>query len=160
MNHRQIKDLIRKTLKRMNMWSEDAEELVYLTGLVESGYKYIYQLGSGIARSFYQVEAFTAKDSLDNYLSYRKDKLGDFAVALQRSPEELLDMSEKDLQELLWHDMAAGIAFCRIKYRRVPEAIPGDLEGMARYWKKYYNTEHGAGTVKHFLDMAAEREDK
>lgn len=160
MNHRQVRKLIRKTLKKMNMWSEDAEELVFLTGLVESGYKYITQIGSGIARSFFQVEAFTAKDSIDNYLSYRKAVLGDFAFAIQRSSEDIMSMSEEDFRELLWHDIAAGIAFCRIKYRRVPKAIPSDLNGLAKYWKDYYNTEKGAGTVKHFLDMEESRQDK
>ena len=65
MNHKQIKKLIDTTLRRMHMWSEEAVELVFLTGLVESGYDYIYQIGSGIARSFWQVESFTAKDCVD-----------------------------------------------------------------------------------------------
>ena len=65
MNHKQIKELIRHTLKKLGMWSEQAEELVFLTGLVESGYRYISQIGSGIARSFWQVESATAKDSID-----------------------------------------------------------------------------------------------
>ena len=74
MNHKQIRELIRDTLKKLDMWSEQAEELVFLTGLVESGYRYISQIGSGIARSFWQVESATAKDSIDNYLSFRKSK--------------------------------------------------------------------------------------
>lgn len=160
MNQKQIRYLIHETLKKMGMWSEQAEELVFLTGLVESGYKYIYQIGSGIARSFWQVEAATAKDCLDNYLIYRKNHLNNFCKAIQKRPDDILGMTEGDLRELLWHDIAAGITFCRIKYRRVPSPLPDDLEGMGKYWKKFYNTEHGAGTVSHFLEIAEKRKDK
>ena len=65
MNHKQIRDLIKDTLQKIGMWSQESEELVFLTGMVESGYDYIYQIGSGIARSFWQVESATAKDCIE-----------------------------------------------------------------------------------------------
>jgi|TARA_R100001530_G_C4303971_1_gene151221 hypothetical protein len=160
MNHKQIKKLIDTTLKKMHMWSEEAVELVFLTGLVESGYDYIYQIGSGIARSFWQVESFTAKDCVDNYLVFRNRTFTDVASALQRDVKEVKEMSQEDLHELLWHDIVAGIVFCRLKYRRVPTPIPNDIEGLARYWKDHYNTESGAGTISHFLEMSETRKDK
>ena len=42
---------------------------------------------------------------------------------------------------------------CRVHYYRVSEALPeeNDIEGMARYWKKYYNTPLGAGTEEEFI---------
>ena len=41
----------------------------------------------------------------------------------------------------------------RIHYLRVPEKLPeaNDVEGLARYWKKYYNTSAGKGTEKDFM---------
>ena len=75
-------------------------------------------------------------------------------------PDRLLDLTDEGLKHLLWGNMFAGIIFCRIKYWRVPKKIPMDLEGMADYWKKYYNTEGGAGTVAHFLEKAEKRKDK
>ena len=140
MNHRQIKKLIETTLKKMDMWSEEAVELVFLTGLVESGYKYISQIGSGIARSFWQVEVATAKDCIDNYLIYRQDVLKSFGEAVHRKPSEILAWTEEELHELIWHDMALGIAFCRIKYRRVPKRLPKTLDECASQWKEFYNT--------------------
>jgi len=32
-----------------------------------------------------------------------------------------------------------------------PGMIPSDLKGQAAYWKKYYNTTSGAGTVEEFI---------
>ena len=160
MNHTQIRELIRHVLKKMNMWSEDAEELVFLTGLAESGYKYVSQIGSGIARSFFQVESATAKDCIDNYLVYRKDVLISFADAINRRPEEVLGYEEEELKELLWHDIAAGIAFCRIVYRRVPKPLPPSLEECAQQWKEHYNTKHGSGTISHFISLAEKRKDQ
>ena len=160
MNHKQIIKLIDDVLWKMGMHSEDAVELVFLTGLVESGYKYISQIGSGVARSFWQVEAATAKDCIDNYLIYRDNTFNKCASAMQRKSQELVDMSENELQELLWHDMSAGIVFCRIKYRRDRKPIPKDIDGLARYWKRVYNTELGAGTLEHFHSMSLKRKDK
>mgnify|MGYP003150412470 FL=1 len=160
MNHKQIRELIKDTLEKIGMWSKEAEELVFLTGLVESGYDYISQIGSGIARSFWQVESATAKDSVDNYLGYRRSKLERVSSVMHIAPDILLEMSDEDLKNLLWGNIVAGIIFCRIKYWRVPKKIPLDLEGMAQYWKSYYNTEGGAGTVTHFLEKEDKRKDK
>ena len=160
MNHKQIRKLIKDTLQKIGMWSQEAEELVFLTGLVESGYDYISQIGSGVARSFWQVESATAQDCVDNYLGYRRSKLERVSGVMHISPDALLEMSDKDLKHFLWGNIIAGIIFCRIKYWRVPKKIPLDLEGMAKYWKSYYNTERGAGTVTHFLELEKIRKDK
>ena len=160
MNQRQIYKLIDDVLWKMGMHSKEAVELVFLTGLVESGYKYISQIGSDIARSFWQVEVATAKDCVDNYLVYRQDVLKSFGEAVHRKPSEILAWTEEELHELMWHDMALGIAFCRIKYRRDPNPIPTDMKEIAHYWKNVYNTKSGAGTVEHFLSMTEKRKDK
>ena len=56
-----------------------------------------------------------------------------------------------DLVDQLKGNLYYAVAMCRIHYYRVSEALPNDLEGMARYWKKYYNTELGKGTVEEFI---------
>ncbi|KAL9658426.1 hypothetical protein ABK040_005970 [Willaertia magna] len=45
----------------------------------------------------------------------------------------------------------SGIA-ARLKLLLNPRAIPTTLEGQAQYWKSYYNTDSGAGTVQYFID--------
>lgn len=56
--------------------------------------------------------------------------------------------SEKELIT----NLAYATAMARVFYRRVKEALPAadDLDGMGRYWKKYYNTPLGRGTVEEF----------
>ncbi len=39
----------------------------------------------------------------------------------------------------------------RLKYKRIPEAIPSDVEGRAHYWKEHYNTFAGKGTVDEYI---------
>jgi len=56
------------------------------------------------------------------------------------------------LQEnLLWQD-AFPIMLCRLYYYSKRGAIPKDLRGRAEYWKKYYNTKFGAGTVEKYIE--------
>jgi hypothetical protein len=40
----------------------------------------------------------------------------------------------------------------RVHYLRRPEPIPTDLTGQAEYWKKWYNTYLGAGTVEEYIE--------
>jgi hypothetical protein len=140
------------------MWSEDAEELVFLTGIVESGYDYISQIGSGIAKSFFQVEPATAFDAINSYLVYRDSKMQRVADCMMIDPMVLRAMDDIELEELLWGNIYAGIVFCRLKYWRIPKPIPKDLEGKAKYWLKYYNA-GGKGTISHFMEMAETRKD-
>lgn len=44
--------------------------------------------------------------------------------------------------------------FCRLKYRLIPAAIPSTVEGRAEYWKRYYNTVAGKGTVDEYIANA------
>ena len=54
-----------------------------------------------------------------------------------------LKTSWKDLRKPFYSGLAAALYISNI-----PEAIPADVEGQAKYWKKYYNT---SGKVEHFL---------
>ena len=31
--------------------------------------------------------------------------------------------------------------------------MPTSVEGQANYWKKYYNSELGAGSVEHYIEL-------
>ena len=50
------------------------------------------------------------------------------------------------------HDPLLSLILCRLHYKRVPARFPDDLIGRAKYWKEYYNTVAGKGTVHHYLD--------
>ena len=140
-----IKDIIDWTLKYLDMYSEDAADLVFKTGMAETGYKAIKQYGGGPALGFWQVEPATINDTIENYVKYRS-KLEKLLISLgyDETHSEIRVMSNIALQ----------VAFCRLKYRRDKNALPkwNDLEGQSNYWKRVYNTELGKGTIQHFVD--------
>lgn len=44
-----------------------------------------------------------------------------------------------------------GCLFARLHYLRISEPVPDTVMAQAAYWKKYYNTVAGAGTVAQYL---------
>jgi len=58
------------------------------------------------------------------------------------------DAEWEDLTDPLHSAIAA-----RLLLSNVPGAIPAEKTKRADYWKKHYNSELGAGTVKHYLDL-------
>ncbi len=106
---------------------------------------WLVQLDNGPAKGIFQMEPDTYYDIQKNYLFYRSD-LSDLVgdLCCFRGLEE---------EVVLAGNMFYAAAMCRVHYRRVPEAMPasGDVEGLARYWKKYYNTALGKGTVEEFI---------
>ena len=49
----------------------------------------------------------------------------------------------------LVRNLAYATAICRVRYARVPGALPAahDIDGLAAYWKAHYNTALGKGTA-------------
>ena len=68
LNEPQVKDLIKRVMESMDLYSPEALDLVYKTGKVESGYKYIRQI-KGPARGLFQCESWVAVDICKNYLA-------------------------------------------------------------------------------------------
>ena len=139
-----IKKIIKWTLKYLNMDSEDARDLVYKTGMAESGYRALEGYGNNPAIGFWQVEPFTMNDTVENYINYRPElKIKIYALGYDDIDSELRLMS----------NMALQVAFCRLKYRRDRYALPGrdNIEAKSKYLKMVYNSEKGRGTVEHFI---------
>lgn len=124
------------------MYSKDVEDLIIATGNAESGFRALEQ-NKGPAVGFFQIEPDTIDDVLDNYARYRP-------TVMQVLLEYGMIQGEEHFSVM--SNIALQVAFCRLCYRRVPDPIPNNLNDMAKYWKKFYNTEKGKGTVKHFLD--------
>jgi len=64
-----------------------------------------------------------------------------------------IDIDRVEHTDLRWSPLLS-LVFARLKYRLVPSAIPSTLEGRAAYWKKWYNSELGAGTPQHYIESA------
>ena len=149
----QVQKLIARVLRKMNMYSADAVQLVYRTGLVESNYKYIRQI-KGPARGFYQIEPgmTCCMDICINYLRFRKKLLKIVSDICHLDEKYFLEPKEDEWSDILESSIVAGIVMCRLKYRRCPKPLPkkDDIIGQSRYWKKYFNSSLGAGTPEKF----------
>jgi len=136
-----VKPIIHKVLTDLNMHSEEACDLVYRTGMAESGYRALAQMG-GPAISYWQVEPDTINDVIENYLYYRQPLMDKLVK---------MGLDESDPNWSVMTNIAVAIAMCRLKYRRDSEPIPKNLKQQAQYWKRVYNSELGKGTIEHFI---------
>lgn len=151
-NKSQIKDIIQDTLKKIDLYSKEAEHFIYNTGLVESRYEYLKQI-KGPARGMWQCEPWVAVDICKNYLKYREPLMKKVAKACKLEWYFFLEPTEEDWEHILTTNISAQIAICRLHYRRVPKPLPKTIEEQASQWKMYYNTSKGKGTVEKFIDM-------
>jgi hypothetical protein len=137
--------IVRPTLQSMDAWSEAAENLLMGTAMQESHLTYLKQLGGGPALGVYQMEPATCGDIWDNYLHHRSE--------LRSIVSKFQATWKGDDSELVWN-LTYATAMCRVHYLRVSEALPDalDILGLASYWKSYYNTPLGAGTVNEFIE--------
>jgi len=147
--------IIRETLQKIDMWKLRWENLLLYTGMVESGFREVIQgyTNKGTARSFWQVEPNTAKDNILNFI--------DFNPALESKIEKACGIKPlpKDKDRLKWIltvNEAFAICMAIIWYHRITivtnKRIPDDKEGLAKFWKQYYNTNQGAGTKEDFIN--------
>jgi len=139
-----IKKIIKYVLGKINMDSEEARAMIFATGKAESGFRALEQMG-GPAVGFFQVEPATIQDVWDNYVFYRPEIKTDLYA---------LGFDEEDMKHSVMSNIGLQVAFARLQYRRFKDPLPGaqDMQGQAKYWKKFYNTELGRGTIEHFLE--------
>jgi hypothetical protein len=147
MNAKQLRELIvAPTLKDMGMWSPSAENLIMGTAAQESHLgHYLKQVGKGPALGVYQCEPFTHADIV-NYIDRGvKVKFGRII------PGDLMPKGVDNYR--LVYDLRYATMIARIHYYRKSEPLPAadDVEGLARYWKIWYNSVKGKGTVAEFV---------
>lgn len=70
----------------------------------------------------------------------------------EKIENELGIEGENVTHEMLAYSPLLALLWARLFLRLIPEEFPVDQEGRARYWKKYYNTSAGKGTVDEYLD--------
>jgi len=134
----ELTSYIRATLMPHGLWSQSAENLLLGTCAQESNMgKYVVQMGGGPAIGVFQMEPATYKTILNECDILRKKPI--------RLPLNC---------NVLIYDMSAAIMATRLKYCMVPKALPdaNRIYELAEYWKKYYNTELGKGTISEFME--------
>lgn len=146
MNANQLRTfVIRPVLEHLDLWSQAAENLILGTAAQESGCgEYLAQLGGGPALGIYQMEPATHDDILQNFVRFKPALAARLAELKANYPIE---------EDQLVSNLAYATAMCRLHYLRVKEPLPDadNVDNMARYWKKYYNTELGKGKVEEFI---------
>ena len=141
-----LEHIIRPVLKDLDLWSPQAERLVLGTACKESECgRWLVQLGGGPALGIYQMEPATHNDIWENFLVF-PGKTDLRNVVKKYMPQLWTE------QQLLIGNLYYATALCRIHYLRVPEPIPDDLPRQAAYWKRFYNSEKGAGTVQEYIE--------
>jgi hypothetical protein len=139
--------IIDPTLKKMKLYSEVASNLLLGTALQESRLHHLKQI-RGPALGLYQVEPTTHHDLYVNYINNKPH----VAVRLDQINFRALwnNWDNWPSDELLITNLEYATAICRLIYFRRPEPLPsdpGDIQGLAEYWKRHYNTNSGAGTA-------------
>lgn len=140
-----LKHVVRPVLRHLGLGGGRAEALVLGTAAQESKCGlWLVQLNNGPAQGIYQMEPATHDDLWNNYIQHRPQLAAKVNYYRCRWGNGL------GAEEMVGNIYYAT-AMCRIHYLRVPEALPHDLVGQAEYWKKYWNTHLGAGTVEEYL---------
>ncbi len=144
MDSSQLSDcIINPVLRILELDAPPAPQLILGTAAVESQMgRYIKQI-NGPALSLYQIEPATRDDLFTHFLPAHPKLLATVNwLKIPHFPNQLPG------------NLYYATAICRLIYYRVPEALPepGDIEGLAKYWKKYYNTHLGKGTEAKFME--------
>jgi hypothetical protein len=64
---------------------------------------------------------------------------------------DMLSNSSSPINNIIGN-LPYAVAMVRIYYSKVPEPLPPNtVSGLARYWKQWYNTPAGSGTVQQFI---------
>jgi len=104
----------------------------------------------------WQVEPGSVAASLA-YLRQRPDVLARATHWLFADPHAPLAWPDLiPMDALLWalrldDNDKIGVLFARLHYFRVNDPIPDSLADQAAYWKRWYNTPAGSGTVGEYL---------
>jgi len=144
-NEKQLREeIIRPGLDLLNLNSKAAEELLVLTACVETDAgSYVKQI-QGPGLGLFSIEPATHDDIWKRYLQTRLREV--YKIL------EAINMTTQPQAYMLKYNLLYSVLMARVFYLRFREPLPehDDIIGLAEYWKKYFNTKLGRGTV----DMA------
>lgn len=133
--------------ERFKATQDQAVRLLAMIAAHEShGGVYVKQV-QGIALGIYQMEPATFHDLLD-YLRRKVKESPDFEALYTRLAEGGFN------EDRLMYDLRFATIMARIFLWRISEPLPDkdDVDAMAAYAKKYWNTYKGKATQEHYKD--------
>jgi len=119
-----------------------AHLLLYETAKAETGLGQIEDKTIGAGIGICQFDKFPFNDLKKRSLKYKDKILKDLGV----------DITLVEWEHLRYNSFLS-LLFCRLQYKPFSEEIPKDKVSRAGYWKRYYNTVAGKGTIEHYLKM-------
>jgi len=139
--------IIKPYLEFLGLHSGSAENLVLGTIAVESNLGFYLHQVDGIAYGICQMEPNTHHDIWHFFLSQKK------RLVLKNKIFAYFNLTTRPAPEKMIYDLRYAVVMCRLRYLMVEEQLPAssDVEKLAKYWKKYYNTRLGSGTVDKFI---------
>lgn len=146
-------DVIKPTLLRLNevekgYYSDNAVSLLVGTCAHESHMGRWLRQVNGPALGIYQMEPATHRSLWEHYLRFRPDVAN---VIRQMCSQMYVTSAIPDHRELV-HNLMYATAMARVRYRMVKPSIPDTIRGQAEYWKQWYNTPQGKGTVEKYME--------
>jgi len=145
-NNQLRNEIIKPCLDVICRWSKEAEELLVLTCAHESlGGTFIKQVG-GEALGIYQMEPASHGDLWNIYMPKKMIELYKILSFMQ--------VSYRPPAIFLKYNVAYATFMARMFYLRINEPLPkhDDVEGLANYYKKYWNTPSGKAKVSDVID--------
>jgi hypothetical protein len=137
--------IIKPALQVSNLHSQAAEILVYGTGMVESEYQYICQIGypADGGLGYFQMEPSDFKDLCKWLNAFPQQQVKNNILSCCYYTSMPIDPA------VLMSNIKLAALLCRAHYLRIPERLPSanDAHGMAVYHKKYYNSMLGDADV-------------
>lgn len=122
-------------------WNSQAALILLLgTAVHESdAAAYLAQTDGGPALGAWQMEPFTHDDCWQNFLNYQPG----LAASVRQFQVQGAGA------EQMAYNMAYACAMARVKYMRAQPPLPAadDFEGMAAYYKQFYNSDLGAAVL-------------
>lgn len=159
-DHHQFRELvIQPSLNIIDMYSEDAEELLIFTCANESfGCTYLKQI-KGPALGPYGCEEPTYIDTCKNklYLNSINTDYSYIFTPLGRTVNSFLGwfyIHEIPPFKFLSTNLSYATIICRLDYSKEKEPLPSknDEVAMFNYYKKYYNSYLGKATEKESIE--------
>lgn len=145
MRHEDLREyVIRPVLEDMKMHTEAAENILVMIAAHESHMGTYLKQTKGPACGIYQIEPRTEQDVWDTYLTKHGSRHLDKVERYKARTSSKLNLCA---------NLPYQTALARIILWRISEPLPAanDLEGLARYAKKHWNTEGGAATWEDYL---------
>jgi len=134
--------IVLPSLAAIGLTEPNRVSLVCGTCMHESHLRHVFQVGGGPALGFGQMEPATHRDLWENFLRYQSElaaKVRTFVPHFDGYIPPLIELS---------CNARYAVAMVAVHYRRIKAALPpNEPKALAEYWKAYYNTVLGKGTV-------------